>query len=386
MKICLVAINFIKHNGEGRVNYEIARQALARGYQLTLVGNNFAEDIQQHPRVNIVKLKSAKLPTAILKNFEFYWQTNAWLKKHGSEFDFIQVSGVSASVNADSYTVHFLHDTWLNCPFHPWKQKKNAYGLYQLIYGKLLAKRQQKAYQKAKNIVAVSENLRQELIAYGFEADKVKTITNGVDYEEFAPDNFKANNRQTLGLPSEVPLALFIGDVKLPRKNLETVLKALQNVPQLHLAVVGRLRGSDRYPQLARQLGLSDRVHFLGFRQDVAAIMNSGDFFVLPSRYDTFGMVVLEAMASGLPVIVTQNMGVSSLVTPESGFVLADTEDIAGLSRTMSELTASPRLRKEMGAAGSAIAECHGWQAMADQYITLFPPQISSAETMMETV
>ncbi|VEP15938.1 Glycosyl transferase [Hyella patelloides LEGE 07179] len=386
MKICLVAINFIKHNGEGRVNYEIALKALAQGHNVTLIAHKFAEEIKQHPHATVIQLKSSKLPTTILKNFDFYRQTNAWLKKHGSKFDFIQVSGVSASFPADTYTVHFFHDTWLNSPFHPWQLKRNSYGLYQLIYGKLLARRQKKAYQQAKFLIAVSENLRQELIDYGFEPDKVKVINNGVDCQEFSGQNSTTNERKSLGLPSQVPLALFIGDVKLPRKNLDTVLRALTDVPQLHLAVVGRLRGSNYYPQLAVELGIGDRVQFLGFRQDVAAIMQSADFFVLPSRYDTFGMVVLEAMASGLPVVITQNMGVSSLVTRESGFTLPDTEDIPTLTAAMAELTHNPSLRKQMGAAGKAIAKANSWQVMANQYLELLPPPSPSDQSVVEIV
>ena len=167
-----------------------------------------------------------------------------------------------------------------------------------------------------------------------------------------------------------------MGDFRTNRKNLDTVLKALVNVPNLHLAVVGSAEKSP-YPQLAKQLGLDKRVHFLGYRSDVAKIMQAVDFLVFPSRYEPFGMVVSEAMAAGLPVITTLVSGVAAIVTPECGIVLADSEDIQALTDALVILTGDGSLRKKMGKAARAIAEQHSWTSKANAYVDLFESMVS---------
>jgi len=148
------------------------------------------------------------------------------------------------------------------------------------------------------------------------------------------------------------------------------VLHALQQVPALHVAVVGRLPGSP-YPALAEQLGVADRVHFLGFRRDVASLMRAVDFFVLPSRRDSCPLVLLEAMASGLPVIVSRQVGTANLVG-EAGFVIENPEDHEALAQAMAMLTREPDLRREMGQKARAVAEEHSWERMASRYAALF--------------
>jgi glycosyltransferase involved in cell wall biosynthesis len=377
MKICLIAVNFFKHRGEGRVNYEIASEAIRRGHAVTLVARNVDAELAKSDRLSWVKLPSKGLPIHILSYTEFCYRVTQWLRKHRDEYDLVHVSEARLWTEADIFTSHFLFDTWLRSPFHPWQIKPTIYSFYHLIVGKWFAFWQNKLFPQAPSLIAVSETLRQELIAKGIAESKIHVINNGVELQEFYPD---VANRSALGLPEDVTLALFVGDIKLPRKNLETLLQALKTVPDVHLAVVGDLQRSP-YPNRAQQLGLSDRVHFLGFRRDVPEIMRAADFFVLPSRYDTFGLVVLEAMASGLPVIATKAMGVTALVTPASGIVLSDTEDVDALASAMTKLATNPTLRKQMGKEGAMIAQNHSWRDTARKYLDLFEQQSRSDES-----
>ncbi len=371
MKICLVAVNFFKNVGEGRVNYEVAVEAISRGHEVTLLARNIAPELLESDRVSCFKLPAQGLPTHILSFTGFGYRATKWLDRHRHEFDLVHVSDARLWTGADIFTCHFLFDTWLRSPFHPWQIRPTIYSLYHLIVGKWFSFWQNKLFLPAPSIVAVSETLRQALIAKGIDKSKISVINNGVELTEFYPGTA---DRKTLGLPENVTLALFVGDIKLPRKNLETLLQALKCLPNVHLAVAGKLPGSP-YPKLAEELGLSDRVHFLGFRRDIAEIMRGVDLFVVPSRYDTFGLVVLEAMASGLPVITTKAMGVAALVTPESGIVLSDTEDVDALTDAIAQITANPGLGKAMGQAGMAIAKNHSWNSTASKYLDLFEQQ-----------
>ncbi len=150
------------------------------------------------------------------------------------------------------------------------------------------------------------------------------------------------------------------------------MLHTLVQVPELHLVVVGATAGSP-YPQLAESLNLENRVHFLGFRQDVPDLMKAADFLVFPSRYEPFGLVVLEAMATGLPVVTAATTGAAELVTPECGVVLPDSDDTQALAEAMSRLVKCDRQqRSQMGEAARAIAEQHSWANMARNYVDLF--------------
>jgi glycosyltransferase involved in cell wall biosynthesis len=233
----------------------------------------------------------------------------------------------------------------------------------------LNARWENRAFRQAKVVVAVSHRVKQELLDIGVPPESIRVILCGVDLQEFSPGS---GDRSKWGLPEQVPLALFVGDIRLNRKNLDTVLHALVQVPELHLAVVGTIEGSP-YPQLAAQLGLSKRVHFLGSPQNVISeLMRTVDLFVFPSRYEPYGLVVIEAMASGLPVITATTTGASEIVTPESGVVLSDTEDTETLAQALSRFQSDHELRKRMGKAARSIAEQYSWASMARSYVDLF--------------
>ena len=123
---------------------------------------------------------------------------------------------------------------------------------------------------------------------------------------------------------------------------------------------------------MAAELGIQDRVHFLGFRRDIAALMQAVDLFVFPSRYEACTLVLLEAMASGLPVITAVSAGGSEIVTPDCGFVLSDSDDVNALAQALQTLTTDVELRTQMGLAASAVTVHHSWVSKAQSYVDLF--------------
>ncbi len=291
MRFCIVTPYVIKGDGQGRVNYEIVCEAIRRGHQVTLVTRKLASELQEHKLVNWVHFDVEKFPTALMKEMVFSAFSAAWLFKHRSEFDLVQACGAVTSVPADVNACHFVHTSWHRSSVHTARVNRNFYGLYHWVYSVLNAYWEKQAYRKAKVSVAVSDKVKQELIKdVGVESKNIRVIHNGVDVNEFYPG---VADREQLGLPVRKNLALFAGDIRTNRKNLDTVLKAIVKVPSLHLVVVGDISSSP-YPQIAEDLGLSDRVHFTGFRRDVAQIMRAVDFFVFPSRYEAFRLALLR--------------------------------------------------------------------------------------------
>ncbi len=369
MKLCLVTHNVIKGEGQGRVNYEIAWEAIRRGHHVTLLASRVAPELQQSSQVNWIDIPVKGLPTYLLREIVFAWRSADWLRKHRSELDLVQANGAITWAQGDVNLVPFVHSAWLRSPLHISRTRRDFYGLYQWLYTVLNARWEKRAFRQAKVVVAVSQRVKQELLDIGVPKEAIRVILCGVDLQEFSPGYA---NRKKWGLPDQVPLALFVGDIRINRKNLDTVLHALVQVPELHLAVVGTTEGSP-YPQLAAQLELGDRVHFLGNPQNVVAeLMRAVDLFVFPSRYEPYGLVVIEAMASGLPVITATTTGAAEIVTPECGVVLSDTEDTNALAQAMSSIASEPELRNRMGQAARSIAQQHSWASMAQSYVDLF--------------
>ncbi len=368
MKLCIVTPYVVKGDGQGRVNYEIAKEAIHRGHHVTLLARSAAEELQQNSLVNWIDFPVKGLPTELARGRVFARRSANWLQKHRQEFDIVHANGAVTMAPTDVNLVPFVHSAWLRSPVHISRVRRDFYGLYQWFYTFLNAHWEKQAFARSKVVVAVSQQVRQELLDIGVPKERIPVILCGVDLQEFSPGK---GDRKKYGLPEQVPLACFMGDIKTNRKNLDTVLHALVQVPNLHLAVVGNTVGSP-YPQLAEELKLGDRVYFLGRQPDVSAIMRSVDFFVFPSRYEPYGLVIIEAMASGLPVITATSAGAAEIVTPECGIVLSDTEDVKALAGALNTLASDRDLRERMGKAARSVAEQHGWASMAQKYVNLF--------------
>ncbi|MEI6432492.1 MAG: glycosyltransferase family 4 protein, partial [bacterium] len=211
----------------------------------------------------------------------------------------------------------------------------------------------------------------------GFPPDRMRVILNGADPAEFHPGK---EDRAALGLPENVPLALFAGDIRTGRKNLDTTLAALAKSPNLHLAVVGKKEGSP-FPALAEKLGVAERTHFLDFRRDIAQIMRACDFFVFPSRYEACALVLVEAISSGLPVITAKTTGGSEVISEASGILLNDPNDAEALATAMNRLVGDRDLRQAMSMAAAESSSRYTWDKIAGAYYGLYRETASGKES-----
>jgi glycosyltransferase involved in cell wall biosynthesis len=368
MKICIVTHNVFKGDGQGRVNYEIIQAALKKGYKITLVASRVSPDLESHPNLKWIYIDVSRIPTILGKGIVFCLKSTDWLKNNRHRFDTLMVNGALTNADSDINAVHFVHTAWLQSPAHTWRCRKNISGLYQLLYNHYNSCREKKAFLRSQLIIAVSEKVKSELVEIGVPPEKICVILNGVNLQEFAPGNA---DRVTWNLPEKKSLALFVGDIRSNRKNLDTVLLALVNSENLHLAVAGETRNSP-YPEIAQKLGISDRVHFLGYCRDVADIMKTADFFVFPSRYEACTLALMEALASGLPVITAKSTGGSEVVTSDCGFVLTDSDDYHLLSNYMSLLSEDLSLRQRLRESANKQAQQYGWDCTVQKYLELF--------------
>ena len=354
-----------RNDGQGRVNYEVAVAALRRGLRVRLLARDVDADVLAGG-AEWVPVRPWPGAPALVANRAFALLAARRLRRRPG--DVVLANGAClAAERHELNAVHFVHTSWLASEHHVANHRGGAYGAYQRAYTALNARWERDAFRRARTVVAVSDRVRDDLVAAGCRPGDVRVVLNGVDLDEFAPG---PADRGALGLPPGVPLALFAGDIRSPRKNLGTVLRALAGLPAVHLAVAGATEGSP-YPSLAERLGVADRVRFLGFRADVADLMRAADVFVFPSRYETLGLVVLEAMSSGLPVVTATTTAASDLVRPTFGRVVDDPDDADALAEAVGDVLADGSRRAEMARSARAAAEGHSWARMAGEYLEL---------------
>jgi len=190
-------------------------------------------------------------------------------------------------------------------------------------------RRARRVYADASSVVAVSDTLRRAIVDRNL-ASQVEVIPNPIDVEVFRPQVRQKRMTSTIR-------CLNVGRMH-PIKGQDTLLEAFARAsaqdPRLTLDVIGAGRESDRLEALQRRLGLAGKLRFLGGRDStyIAEALNDSDVFILSSRYETFGVPVAEALATGTPVVATAAGAVPELVTDQEGRVVPvdDVEALAG--------------------------------------------------------
>lgn len=368
LRIVVATPSVRKHDGQGRINYETIRRALDARHELTVLAGDIAPDLLAHPRVTFVPISGFRLPTELLRTQIGSLQISRWLALNAGAFDVVHVNGSVTMACSDINSVHFVHSAWMKSRFHSSRVRRDAIGLYYWLLTTIHSNQERAALARTKLVIAVSDQVRRELIELGIPRDRIRVLHNGVDPAEFRP---AAGDRSAVGLPAGVPVALFAGDMSTSRKNLDAVLAALELCENLHLAVVGSLRRNP-YPALVQRRGLSKRVTFLGFRSDLAQIMQCVDIFIFPSRYEACSVVVLEALASGLPVITTDATGGSEIVRKAGGIVLDDPEDGAALAAALKAILCDAQRATEMRRAAREVALKFSYQRMSELYLDAY--------------
>ncbi|MGF6596935.1 glycosyltransferase involved in cell wall biosynthesis [Paraburkholderia sp. GAS448] len=369
MKILIVTHVVARNDGQGRVNYEIVRAALAAGHEVTILASSAAPELTSHPLAWFVPVKPSMVPSRLLKYQSFAWRSALWIRAHRHEFDVVHVNGFITWARADVNSVHFVHDGWYRCGFYPFRLFRGFYDAYQVIFTRLNAYLEAGAFKRSRVVVPVSDKVRGEVLAHGIDPARVQVIHNGVDTDEFTPG---VSERARFGLPEAPFMLLFAGDLRVSRKNLDTVLHALtRTLPEVHLVVAGGLHNSP-YPALAAELGLTGRVHFVGFVKEMPVLMRSVDAFVFPSRYEAMSLALLEALAAALPVVTAQTTGGAEVIGHDCGIVLDTPEDVHALAAAIERLVNDRDGAAQMGQAARELAKMLGWSAMAQRYLSLY--------------
>ena len=225
-----------------------------------------------------------------------------------------------------------------------------------------------------RSVVLASETLRQQAAAvYPRAQGMMSVITPGVNLPAAGPSRGEA--RRLLGLPQSGALLLFVAN-DYARKGLDALLAALAQLPEgTMLMVVGNPAGIPAYKERARGLGLAERVHFLGAMKHIDLAYRAATALAHPTLDDTFAMVVLEAMAYGLPVVASgpAHCGISAmLVDGEDALLLDDPRDARRLAAALSRVLTDAALAAKLRDAGERFANGHTWEEAARAYEALY--------------
>jgi len=219
---------------------------------------------------------------------------------------------------------------------------------------------------RAQGIVAVCAALKDELVALGIPAGKIRVLRNGVDLSLFSPLDKEAA-RAALGFGRSTILS--VGHL-IERKGHDLVIRALPSLPNVNLVIAGDGPLGQDLKRLAATLGVSDRVRFAGSvsQHDLAKLYSAADVLVLASSREGWANVLLEAMACGTPVVASNVWGTPEVVAaPEAGLLLEERTPEA-IARAVAALLASPPPR----AAVRAYAERFSWDETTRGQIELF--------------
>lgn len=236
--------------------------------------------------------------------------------------------------------------------------------------------------RKAALWICVSEHTREDLVKhYGVARGRTVTVAHGVDHAFFAAASAPGEARATaarLGLGSK-PYFLFVGSVE-PKKNLPLLLEAVGRAAasgglRADLAVAGRAGWGTAQAideVVSRYPALRDRVHFLGFveQSDLAPLVAGARALVLPSRYEGFGMPVLEAMAAGTPVLCSARGALPEVAGGAA--LLFDPDDAPGLASLLARVDTDEDLCQNLGASGRARAAPFTWQRCAEETLAAY--------------
>ncbi len=238
------------------------------------------------------------------------------------------------------------------------------------------------ANPRCRRFLAVSSITKEKFIGeYGVEEARVLVLPPGTDVSRFSGIDRERNRaaiRRSLGIDDSTPILLFVS-MNFEVKGLDYVMRGLAELKRRQppampvLYVVGR-GNEGHYRRMAEELGIGRHTRFSGVtgREQLDAIYRGSDFFAMLSRFDTFGMAALDAMAASLPVVLSGNVGAKDLVLDGvNGFVAGDPADAKAVAERFVRLL-DPEIRRRMGQEAFRTAGGQSWDEIARRQIEIY--------------
>lgn len=324
------------------------------GHQITLLAHSIHPSLLQ--RFAFVRIPVLK-PFSFLKMLSFAWGCRRAAQKN--RFDLI-FSNERTLYHDIYFAGEGCHRFWLQQRFRQVTAfKKFLIRINPLHWTLMHLEKRCLTNPRLKGVVAFSNRTKEELIAeHGIAGDKIKVVYHGVP-DPVAGDADRETLRKDMGIADDELVILFLGS-GFERKGLKFLIEALKGFdhPHFRLLVVGKGR-TGKYKRLAKKLGVENKVHFYGQNPNAPLFYMMADMFILPTLYEPFGLVVLEAMSYGVAVAVSRCAGASELISDkENGLIIRDPFDPAEIGRCLEQLK-NPALRRSLAEEGLKLSRTY---------------------------
>lgn len=256
-----------------------------------------------------------------LKSFQK--SVNNILKTH--HFDLIQSH--ERLLGADIYRLgDGIHAAWVDrlSKYKPWYQR--LWLKIDPFHRHIIATEKKMAEDKNLTFIANSPLVKRELMDwYNVPEQQITVIENGINTQEFLPSTplAKMTAKSNLKLSNTRPMVLFVGS-GFERKGAFHLVNAIALLPNFQAMIVGHDKQLKKLRRLVEALNLEDRVHIVGPQYDVKPYLQAADIFCLPSIYDSLPNALLEALCSGLPVVISDGIGIAEKVISKNAGILCE--------------------------------------------------------------
>lgn len=364
----LVTGDFVPTGGMDRANFALAHYLATQGHQVHLVTHRAHASLLGQPNVQLHRVPkpagSYLFGGPLLDRAGAFWARR--LAARGSR---VVVNGGNC-LFGDVNWVHYVHAAYSATP-----RAGVARTAVHHLKHRIFLRAERRALSRARVVLANSQATRTELLQrFDLDPARVRVVYYGIDPGEFRPADpeERARTRRRLGWDADRPLVAFIGALGDDRKGFDTLFAAWQLLCarpdwQADLVVIGAGAQLPVWQGKAAAAGLTDRLHFLGFRADVPELLRTCDALVSPTRYEAYGLNVHETLCCGLPAFVSRQAGVAERYPEElQDLLLPDPEDGDDLARRLRAWAASPgRFRPALLALSQSLRS-HTWDRMAE--------------------
>ena len=370
MKIALVSSNATSEGGVPHYVASLAR-ALAKGNEVTIYSSTFGSFDGTGVRCRKIRTIGG---SGIIFDLSFLIVSTLVIWGHrlkrGDEFDIIH-SHVGSPFFSDVFTSHFHErDGIARMKTAPKDMPRD--NLLNRLRTRLMAGMETAllARRNSRTWIVLSAAMKSSFICnHPVPPESVFVIPNGVDSSRYSPDNaarYRDGVRDRLSLAPDGQVLLFLGG-DWPRKGLAQAIEALSllagSKATLLVAGYGNVA---TYRNLAKRYRIEDRVIFAGPTREGWTYYAACDVYLLPSLYEPFGLSVLEAMASGLPVLVSRDSGVAELINDGvDGLLIREPRDVTEISAKLGALLKDADLRARLGRQARRTALQYPWDRVA---------------------
>ncbi len=381
LRVAVVSPFLDQSHGTERIVIEWLSR-LANDFELHI----YSQRVEDFDRSKFIFHRIPELPGPHLFNYIWWFAANrlrracdAWFR--GLKHDLIYAPGINC-FDADVISVHIVFAEFYrrvkpglrfsSSPIWEWPRL-----FHRRIYYSLIIFLERMIYTNPrKQLVLIARKTEIELAEFYGQRAKCPVLYLGLDHARFDPSRcaeLRKSARETMALRNEDFALLLVGN-DLLNKGILVLLDALSRLGDIpfHLLVVSRESGS-AYRNLLAERNLAGRVHFLPPRKDVEFYFAAADVYVGPSLEDTFALPPEEAMACGLPVVVSLANGVAEIITNrENGLILNDSRDAQGLAMLIREVYEDPSFRAALGRNATASVQQFTWERNARDLQTIF--------------